>query len=682
MNRSTFIFKSLLFLAVLFSATPLLAQENDKVNIFELSLEELLNTDITIASLKKQNQEDAPSIITVISSKDIQDYGYKDLSDVFRRIPGFEFGVDVQNLFGLGVRGIWAHEGKALIMINNMSINCFGYGNGNFFGTFPISLIDRIEIIRGPGSAIYGGFAEVAVINIVTKSGDQLNGAEVGASLGFIKSDPTFNGSISVGISNQEKYKISATITSNQTPISNQTYKDFYGNSFKMGSDNSWRKFVGIYLTGELNKFKFGYNRSYTNFLAQDGFGAVVPQSAGGKNTNQLNNITESFNSSYQITVSDNISVIPKLEIGSGNPISSAVNPNSTFNAADPWQNQAAIGSRVNFQIDVDYKFSDNSGLIGGVGYQHNKVKSITQDGYAGLKTSLNQKDTVQSYGKGTQFAFLQYSYQLESLGVTVGGRYENTPFGDAFAPRIGLTFKKQKFNSKILYGRAFRVPLFWQAYSRQFTPDALLKPEFTNSYELEVGYRFLQNIKLNSNFFFIDITSPIVYLGSNNSYNNFGRIQSKGVEAEIQIRYSKYGGFWNISYNLPGNSTSKEFLDESEKYFLGLPTLKLNMGLYFNIGPLTWSPSVTYIGERYGQSEFSAQTSTPSVTVFETIKYDGLALINSNFVLKLSGVYQMNFSVYNMFNQNYQAIQPYYGGHAPLPVSDRQINIGMKIKI
>ncbi len=676
------IFKIPLLLLALHSGS-LMAQQKDSSNFMLLSLEELMNVPITIASMKKQSQEDAPSIITVISSKDIQDYGYKDLADVFRRIPGFEFGVDVQNLFGLGVRGIWAHEGKALIMINNMSINCFGFGNGNFFGTFPISMVDRIEIIRGPGSAIYGGFAEVAVINIVTKKGDQLNGAEIGTSMGFINSDPAINGTISVGIADQKKNSFSATITSNQTPLSNQVYNDFYSGSYKMGAESSWRKFRGIYLTGELGNLKIGYNRSYTNFMAQDGFGAVVPQSVAGKNTNQLNNITESFNSSYQISASKNTSIIPRLEIASGNPISTAVNPNASFNGADPWQNQSALGSRVNFQIDLDTKLSDRSNLIGGLGYQYNKITSLTQSGNPGLKTSANPSDTVSSYAKGTQFAFLQYSYQADEFGVTVGSRYEVTPFGNAYAPRIGLTYKKEKFNSKLLYGRAFRVPLFWQTYSRQFfDPIAPLKPEFTDSYELELGYRFSPNIKLKSNLFFIDVTSPIVYLGSNNSYNNFGRIQSQGVEAELQVRYSSYGGFANVSYNLPGSATSREFLDASKKYFLGLPTLKVNLGFHLYVWRLTWSPSVTYIGERYGQSQYSAQNSTASSTIFETVKYNGLALVNSNLVLKLSDAYQINFSVYNVLNQNYQAIQPYYGGHAPLPVADRQINFGLRVKI
>ena len=284
-------------------------------------------------------------------------------------------------------------------------------------------------------------------------------------------------------------------------------------------------------------------------------------------------------------------------------------------------------------------KLSNKSSLDGGVGYQYNYVKSINVFGNPGLQTTANPGDTVSNYGKGTQYLYMQYSTQKNNVGFTLGGRYEVTPFGHAFAPRAGITIQKSNFNAKILYGRAFRVPLFWQAYSRQFfVAGKPLKPEFSNSFELELGYQFTSHSKLSANVFYIDINSPIVYLGSDNSYHNFGRIQSIGVESEFQVKYIDYTGFVNLSLAIPGSQTSREFLNGPKNAFLALPTFKGNVGFSFTKHIFSFSPSVTYLGKRFGQSQHSAQQSINANTmIYETTAYDPLFLLNMNCIITLN---------------------------------------------
>jgi outer membrane cobalamin receptor len=647
-------------------------------NFYELSLEELWNYQVEIASKKSQSQSEAPSIVTVITSEEIQKYGYKDLADVLRMVPGFEFGVDVQGLYGLGFRGIWAHEGKAQILINGMSVNCFGFGNGNYFGTYPIALVDRIEILRGPGSAIYGEFAEVAVVNVITKKGDKLDGAEMLGTVGSINGALTTNGSISAGFSKNDM-DFSATITSNSTPVSTEKYWGFSGDTINMGNKSSWRKFTGINLRGAIKNLKFGYNRSYTNFLAQDGFGTVIPKSSSGEYTNELNNKTESFNVQYLMEVNDKISITPKLDFAAGNPISSAVNSNFSsagfFNGADPWQNQSVLGNRAQVEVSMEDRIDDRSTLLGGVGYQYNHLRSITVNGNPGLQTSQDASDTTNSYGKATKYLYLQYSYQQKMFGVTAGARYESTPFGNAFAPRIGFVFLASKFNAKVLYGRAFRAPVFWQAYSRQFnvsTGDPL-KPEFSDSYELELGYRISDNVKISTNVFYIDIETPIVYLGSTNSYQNFGEVQSLGLESELQVKLKDFKAFVNFSFAVPGKNTTKDFLNEAKDRFLAMPTIKANIGGYYTKNKFSISLSGTYLGKRYGQT---------NLALYDTQEYDPIFLVNSNLIFTVSKTLQFNVGGYNLFNEKYVAIQPYYGGHAPLPASSQQFNFGVKITL
>lgn len=76
---------------------------------------------------------------------------------VLQLIPGFDFGVDVEGIVGIGVRGNWAHEGKVLMLWDGLEMNEDLYSTLQFGGHYPVGQIKRIEIIRGPGSAIYGG---------------------------------------------------------------------------------------------------------------------------------------------------------------------------------------------------------------------------------------------------------------------------------------------------------------------------------------------------------------------------------------------------------------------------------------------------------------------------------------------------------------------------------------------
>src|SRR5690606_35621709 len=101
----------------------------------------------------------------------------RDLVDVLELIPGFKVTFDTTGTLALSVRGIFANEGKILYRWNGHEINEGFFGSIFLGARYPLDQIEKIEIVRGPGSVIYGGFAGLAVINIITKSPKQLDGA-------------------------------------------------------------------------------------------------------------------------------------------------------------------------------------------------------------------------------------------------------------------------------------------------------------------------------------------------------------------------------------------------------------------------------------------------------------------------------------------------------------------------
>src|SRR6187401_1647230 len=177
--------------SALFSS-PLYAQELDSllnISAFtaESDLQKQLNQSTKVASGVALTTRETPGIITLITSEEIQNSGARDLTDVLRLVPGFDVLQDLQFVMGIGLRGSWANEGKVLVMMDGQPFNELLYQTVAIGNRFPVDAIERIEIIRGPGSAIYGGSAEYGVINIITKAAESLNGVAVYGTGGFHK---------------------------------------------------------------------------------------------------------------------------------------------------------------------------------------------------------------------------------------------------------------------------------------------------------------------------------------------------------------------------------------------------------------------------------------------------------------------------------------------------------------
>lgn len=153
------------------------SQENQSLKIqelYDLSIEELLNIEVTTASRYKQSIIDAPGVISVLTAEEIQQFGAMNLFEILNRMPNvissIGYSLDVVSIRG-GDFNAWS--GRIAYLIDGIPIRNVG-GNGTYYNllySFPISRIKQIEVIRGPGSVLYGTNAFDGVINIITKDG-------------------------------------------------------------------------------------------------------------------------------------------------------------------------------------------------------------------------------------------------------------------------------------------------------------------------------------------------------------------------------------------------------------------------------------------------------------------------------------------------------------------------------
>lgn len=160
---------------------------SDPDQFFDMSLEQLMDVEVYGASKYKQKISDAPSSISVVTADEIQTYGYRTLVEILSSLRGFYSSYD-RNYNYLGVRGFGRpgdYNSRILLLVDGRKVNDNLYESASIGNDFlvDVDLIDRVEVIRGPGSSLYGSSAFFAVVNVITKNPTDYNGAEVSTEI-------------------------------------------------------------------------------------------------------------------------------------------------------------------------------------------------------------------------------------------------------------------------------------------------------------------------------------------------------------------------------------------------------------------------------------------------------------------------------------------------------------------
>ena len=157
----------------------LLSRRRRKV-LADMSLEDLMSVEVTSASKKAENRTDAPASVFVVTRDDIERNGYRTLADALRQVVGFYISND-RNYSYIGLRG-YARPGdynsRILLLVDGVRVNDPLYDTAPVGEDSPVDMesLDRIEIVKGPGSALWGANAVLAVINLITKRGSDIAG--------------------------------------------------------------------------------------------------------------------------------------------------------------------------------------------------------------------------------------------------------------------------------------------------------------------------------------------------------------------------------------------------------------------------------------------------------------------------------------------------------------------------
>lgn len=163
------------------------ADENN-TDFSALPLEQLMQVTVSSVTRLAQPIADAPAAVVVLTAADIRDYGWKTLADALASLPGVYTTYD-RNYAYLGARGFQRpgdYNSRFLLLVDGVRLNDAVYDQAPIGTDFPVDmdLVERIEYVPGPGSAVYGSNALFGIVNVVTKSGKNIPGAQVAVDAG------------------------------------------------------------------------------------------------------------------------------------------------------------------------------------------------------------------------------------------------------------------------------------------------------------------------------------------------------------------------------------------------------------------------------------------------------------------------------------------------------------------
>lgn len=553
---------------------------------------------ISLATGNSKPISRAPAIATVITAEDIKEIGATDLDQVLETVPGLHVARNPRGYNPIYTfRGIFSQfNPQVLVLINGIPITNLFVGDRNqVWGGMPVQSISRIEVIRGPGSAIYGANAFAGVINIITKTREDIGGTEIGGRAG------SFNSWDGWGLhgGSWSGFDVAVMLeygdTNGQRRIIDADSQIFFDSQFNTdaslapGPVNLQRENLDLRLdiSREYWRLRAGLQRRQN---VGTGVGVAEALDPNGRLSSDRWNadltyhnpafFSESWDVTAQLSYFDtsqeverNVRLFP---------------PGADFNNAPGVDfPEGVIGNPEVFERHARFKMSafyagfekhqihTGAGMHYGDLYDIKEAKNYGFDSKTGLPRPLGSLREVtgdlsqvflREGDRKNYYIFFQDVWNFANdWEFTAGVRYDHfSDFGDTVNPRLALVWAtRYNLTTKLLYGRAFRAPSFAELFNINnpvVIGSPTLDPETIETTELAFDYRPTNVTRLALSLFHYrwdDIIQFALRPQTNmNVAQNAGKQKGFGMELEAD---------WKLTNNfrLLGNYAFQHSTDE-----------------------------------------------------------------------------------------------------------------------
>ena len=516
-----------------------LAEEKEK-EIGVIKLEEIVVT----ATRTERKIKDIPAGVTVITREEIEESNAKSALEILKKVPG----IYIYDTTGTGLHGHVGFRGfspygseRVLVMVDGVPWNSGSDGFVSWTKIPPLDDIEKIEIVRGPSSALYGGFAMCGAINIITRKGP---------------AKPETKVSVSYGSDDEGKYRVETGGTVERLNYNiGATY--WKGNGWRDHSEFEKKSFlakIGVDPDESSNlTYTLDFQRTdeqYPGKLTLEQYREDPRQSVAANRYSEsgdIKSVRNSLNYTRHIAAYHHVKGMIFI---------------TNYDYDYPGQKYHYISDINGLGSEVQYNFTrplfskKNSLLIGLTGREDN----IDYQSFSTGTLTTDHETKARFWG-----AFLQDEFSLfEPLTITLGGRFDQAGYDytdrrdptkskdssfDEFSPKFGIVYspiEEVSFFGNI--GKAFMPPSAYRMFtSAKRNPD--LTPETAVNYELGIKSAPFENLSLEICGFWMDVEDEIVK-GSDDKYHNTGETRHKGIEAGLDLRlFDGFTAFANYTY-------------------------------------------------------------------------------------------------------------------------------------
>ena len=640
---------------VIFLFFPYLLTSAEQVNssqgtreLTDLTIEELMSITVRSASTYEQKVTEAPSSVTIITAGEIKKYGYRTLAEILRSVRGFYTTYD-RNYIYVGIRG-FARPGdyntRFLLLVDGHRINENVFDMATIGTDFimDVDLIDRVEVIRGPSSSLYGSNAFLGVINVITKKGEDFRGIEVSGAAG---SHYTYNGRLSYG----NKFTNGIDMALSGSIYSSQGRGRLY---FKEFDSPATHNGVALYNDDDKNYSLFT-KFSYSDFLIEGAYVSRekrIPTAPWGT----------IFNDSQNKTYDERAYVDLKYEHNFQNQtnLMGRISYDHAYYHGDYIYNYPPVtlnkdsgrGEWAGAELKLMKTLLKKHTVVLGTEYRYNfrqDQRNFDQDPY--LEYLDDERDS-----KIWAFYFQDEFKILDNLIFNAGVRYDHyDTFGGTTNPRLALIYQPlDKTTLKLLYGEAFRAPNVYELHYKGggIKANPGLDPETIRTYEMILEQSFGDHISVNvSGFYYTikDLISQEMDSDKLQVYKNTDKIEAKGLELETNYKWVN-GLEGRISYTFTETQDKK-----TDKILTNSPK---NLAKFNLIVPLVKEKLLAGF-----EVQYTGKRKTLAGNFADDFMVTNLTLFSHNLLkgLEISG------SIYNLFNKRF---------HDPGAVEHRQDTI------
>ncbi len=446
-----------LFPLAVFLSVSVFAQDDDQSELSR-SLDSLLNMKVQTASKYWQKATQSPNSTTIITSADIENQGFRTLDEVLSSVRGFYISYD-RNYSYLGVRGFGRptdYNNRILLLLNGHTVNDAFYGAAPLGVDFGIDLhsVDRIEVVRGPGSALYGSGAMFAIINIITKTGTAVDVTRVEGDVGSYGRREA-----SVLLGNEHQTGLDVLISSNWRDVKGQNlfYSEYNNDAQNYGIAQGldWTKQWSLLTTMSYE----GLSLQAVLVNSRKG----IPTASFGTIFNDPNCWTLDRTGMVELKYENDVSVSSALMVR-------GYIDDYHYEGAYPYEDaqtfDGTISRKAGSEIQYRWDSSPENRIVTGTEFSR-AYRSVY---YYGTATEyFFNKDFPYSSVSG----YVQDEWQVTGkLAVVTGLRFDAwSHISPAFSPRAALIINPWASGTvRLLAGQAFRAPSNYELYYEDTT--------------------------------------------------------------------------------------------------------------------------------------------------------------------------------------------------------------------